>query len=179
MEIENQISEIIDQFSSKAEWVKMQKALHPFVIKRNAHPLFLINYAIALYYNNSYREALKYSNRAYVKDENDPFILYHHGIILMCNKKFNEALHIFKRITSFSKHFLFQGEYGGRKKWGESLSSDVIYYIAKTYFYKNDLNNSIRYYRLHIKRRKRGTASFISKRDVIKELDGTIFFKKL
>ena len=177
MEIENQISEIIGQFSKKAEWTKMQKALYPFVIKRNPHPLFLINYAIALYYNNSYREALKYSKKAYVKDENDPFIIYHHAIILMCNKKFNNALQMFKKVASFSEYFLIKSKYGGNKKWAKSLVNDTIYYMAKTYFYKNDLSTSIKYYKLHLKKRKRGIASLITKREVRKELEGTIFLK--
>ena len=178
MEIENSILELINSYNEKEDWKGMQKILRPFVKNKTSNYLYFINYAIALYYDYKYNEALISSEKAFQKNDKDPFVLYHHGIILMVNKRFNDSLKIFKRIISIPKHRLYFGEFGGGKRWGDSLTIDVLYYIAKTYFYKNDLANSIKYYNIHLQKRKRGTASFVSKKEVLKELNEVVFLQE-
>ncbi len=178
MEIEDHITSIIEPYNSNSDWKKVQAILEPYAIKRDAHELYLINYAIALYYDFNYTDALIYSSRAFKKQKNDPFILYHHGVILMCNKKFNDAIKVFKRVMSFSEEYMFEGEFSGGKRWGQEILNNVIYYLAKTYFYKNDLSNAIKFYKVHISKRKKGIPSFITKREVVKELNGAIFLKE-
>jgi tetratricopeptide (TPR) repeat protein len=144
----------------------------------NPSPLYLIYYAIALYYQEQYEKALVYSTMAVKADDRDPFILYHHGIILMNNNRFNDALKAWEVILSFPKSYLTKGKYGEGSKWANSFLNDVVYYIAVTLFYKNDLANSIKYYKRHLRNRKRGVASFKTKREVLKELEGAIFLQK-
>lgn len=177
MEIENHINQITESYSKKENWKKVQKILKPYVNKNDAHPLYLINYAIALYYDFKYEDAIEYSAKAYEHRANDPFVMYHHGIILMVNKKFNQAIEIFEKILSFPEDYLFYGEYGDGKRWAHSLLNNVRYYIARTFFYKNDLDNAIKFYKSHIANRKRGIPSFLTKREVLQDLDGAVILK--
>ncbi len=177
MEIENHINQITESYGKKENWKKVQKILKPYADKDDSDPLYLINYAIALYYDYKYKDALVYSTKAYERRANDPFIMYHHGIILMVNKQFNQAIEIFKKITSFPEDYLYYGEYGDGKRWAHSLLNNVRYYIARTFFYKNDLDNAIKFYKVHLANRKRGIPSFLTKREVLKELEGASFLK--
>lgn len=178
MEIEKHINQLIAPYKKAENWKGVEKALQIYVNKSNPHPLYLINFSIALYYQLQYPKALIYSTKAFEADGEDPFILYHHGIILMNNNKFNEALEMWQRILSFPKKYFVIGKYGDGKRWARSFLNNVVYYVAVTLFYKNDLINSIKFYKRHLQNRKRGTASFKTKREVEKELEGAIFLMK-
>ncbi len=177
MEIDREVYSVIENYYKNGNWRKIENVLNSKIKKKGAHPLYVIYYAISLYYQRKYQEALVYSTRALKRDSQDPFILYHHGIILMHNKKFNSALSMWHKILSFPKIYLTSGRYGDGKKWAHSLSNDILYYIATTLFYKNDLGESIRFYRQHLKKRKRGIASFKTKKQVEKDLAGAIFLR--
>lgn len=95
--------------------------MQSYVNKVHPHPLYLINFSIALYYQLQYQKALIDSTKAFEADGEDPFIFYHHGIKLMNNNKFNEALKMWQRILSFPKKYFIEMKYGDGKRWTHSF----------------------------------------------------------
>ncbi len=175
MEIDEKINAIADKYMHQGKWKRVEIFIKPIVKRPKPNPLYLTYYSISLYQQYQYKEALKYSFKAISLNRKDPFIIYHHGIILMCNKMFKDAIDTWNELLAIPSIELFYGEYSDGIRWAKSLKNDTIYYIALTYFYMNDLAKSIIYYKKHLRSRKKGLPSFKTKKEVREELKGTVF----
>lgn len=172
------VNKLIDKYMKLGKWKVLANLLKKELVNEPDNYWFCINYAIALY-NLGFKEtALEYSSKAIVIENKDPFILYHHGIILYLNKKFREAISNWNIILKMSSNYLGFGKFGGGKRWASLIKNDATYYVGLAYFYLNDLDNAIKYYRLHLENRKRGIPSFVTKKQVEEELFEMISLKK-
>lgn len=171
MEIENKrINNIIDKYVDEKRWKELASLLSKQIKKEKNNYWFFINYAISLSYLGFNYRALIYSTKAIRIEDNDPFILYHHGSILTYNGKFEEAINVWGKVLKMSEYDLFYGKFGFGKRWGLSLKIDIIYYIGLNYFYLDKLAEAVRYYKEHLKLRKRGLPSNVTKKQVESEL---------
>jgi tetratricopeptide (TPR) repeat protein len=171
METENKkINDLIDKYTEKKKWKELSILLSKEIKKDKNNYWFLINYSISLSHLGFNYRSLIYSTKSVRIEDKDPFILYHHGAILMYNKKFYEAINTWEKALEISDDDLFYGKFGFGKRWGLSLKIDMLYYVGLNYFYLNRLSEAIKYYKAHLKSRRRGIPSNITKKQVEKEL---------
>lgn len=179
--IRNSLDELFDEvlrLKQIEDYKKISYLLSPLIYDKYVVEYdywILVEYSLALYELRIYDEALAVGKLFMKIEPNDPYCIVAYALILKMNKMFDEAIEILNFALNKGKNKKYIEKYKPiNKKWTAMLN-DIRYLLGTIYFHNNDLESSIKLLKSHIKHRRQGLASIVTKRSVVKELDEVIF----
>lgn len=102
--------------------------------------------------------------------DDDDLVIYNHGVALMLNDMYSEAITYLNMILVKSIDEIAYGEHGEGKKWGTSLYNDSLYVKGVCYMELGNRVEALHYIQLHLSNRRRGLYSDFSRREVLQQL---------
>lgn len=161
-------------YFNKENWVSAKNILLD-LLKNGKKGFWIYSCISACYYEmKDYKHALKFSKLAYKTNPNSPLVLWDYaGVLIMLNKEI-EGIKLYEKILYKSAFQIGKTETTEGIKWANSLLNDCRFKIGLAYFRIGKDANAKKYFLEHLKYRKKGLPSLITKNQVlnyIKRLD--------
>ena len=153
------------------EWKQARTILLRLLkIEPNNHWI-LTSISSTLYEERKYKQALKYSQKAYLLDEKCNLVLYDYANVLDMLGLELDAIKLWKSILNKGLFNIAKGHHGEGILKAKIMMNNCRFRIGSSYLDIGDKKNAKKYLILHLKNRNRGLPSIITKKEVVKLLD--------
>lgn len=168
---DNILSEETDICFDNDDWLKALDILQN-ALEKNPDDHWILTRLSSVYYEmREYNKSLQLSQKAIKIAPECPLVLSNHASVLDMLKREKEAISIWNILIEKGVDEIAYGECGEGKTWAKSLINDALYRIGLSYSDIGEKKSALKYFRKHLKNRKRGVFSNFSKREVLLQID--------
>ncbi len=170
---DNILSEEIDICFDNDDWLTASDILQNAIDKHPDDHWILTRLSSVYYEMRKYDKSLQLSKRAIKIAPACPLVLSNHASVLDMLKREKEATNIWNTLIKKGIDEVAYGECGEGRTWAKSLINDAVYRIGLSYLDIGEKKSALKYFRRHLKNRKRGVFSNFSKREVLLQISMT------
>jgi predicted Zn-dependent protease len=158
----------IESAIERDDWKRARRHIRAWLRRSPRNHWLLTRMGLTYYEQRRYRQALAYERRALRLAPHCPLVMWDYaGTLDMLGRK-KEALALFRRLLNRGEQRLAHGPCGEGVRRARSLMADCFYRIAAILEEQHKRKSALHAYKEHLARRKRGTQSIYSLRDVIR-----------
>lgn len=164
------VAKLIEEHMRREDWRKA-RALISKALRTDKNDHWLITRLAATYYEeHKYRRALRLDERALRLSPRCPLVLWDYASTLDMLGQESKAIAIWKRLLARGEEDIAHGKCGEGIRWARSLLNDSRFRIAQAYRDLHKIQLAERYFKEHLKNRRRGIPSLYRLGMVKKEL---------
>jgi tetratricopeptide (TPR) repeat protein len=171
----NRAAKAIENAVAGNNWQRARLLIRKALKQKPSDHWLLTRLALTYYEQRQYRRALAYDVRALQIAPYCPLAVWGYAGSLDMLEQRKEALQIYRWLISWGEDYLAHGPCGEGIQRARSLIADCFYRIASIQERSGQRKRAIAAYKEHLARRKAGTRSIYSLKNVrnaLKKLDG-------
>ena len=153
------------------DWPKARILIRSALKQDPDNHWLLTRLSLTYYEQHQYKRALLYVKKAMVLSPKCPLVLWDYAGCLHMLDRYEEAIDIYKQITSLGVDRIATGDCGEGKAWARGIVADSHYRTAKCHRERGDTKSAANAYRRHLALRGPGCRSIYQVSDVRNELE--------